>query len=40
MGYAHGEKWNDEKIKKKILEVVENCELDRIYPNLMSFWKK
>lgn len=30
MGYAHGEKWNDEKIKKKILEVVENCELDRM----------
>lgn len=30
MGYTHGKKWTTEAIKERVLEVVKNCELDRM----------
>lgn len=30
MGYTHGKKWNDEKIKQHVLKVVESNNLDRM----------
>lgn len=30
MGYTHGKKWNDEKIKQHVLKVIESNNLDRM----------